>query len=645
MAVQHNVRAFNESLAYGLETFCRTLEGFGAQESPLDPCVNTFEFVKRYDLRFDGQRFDWDRYSHLVPIYEDDHPLMTLMFAAQSGKSVVLMANILRTMILQWGKLFGYYFPDFFLPRAFSRERFKPFVLSSEELAPWLGAESMKKGRGSDATLSRSFGPSTVFFLSTAAKTATEGLPMPAVFFDEVRRMAPGDVQRATKRTSSFEKPVVWKVSTASYPEQDIHAAFLAGDQRFFHSACKCPDGVVLPQRFPDCILDLTTARTETKRRVQHAFSHAGIRYLDMDDENRRRYGDACYVCPDCGTIITNPRDGWWEPHAPGNYGHSYHASQLLTMPAARVFQEYARPTEPLDEQEYWNSTLGLPRILEENRLANEDQVRSCINGAVEWPARKSRTWRRDNLKNTSMGIDQMGRFNAVVVKERLANGKYRTIHLEVTHGDDTWKRCAELMLEYDVRVCVADKNPNFNDSYDFARMFQGRVWLATYAQDKAGKTKMIDWKDRRKAQEGQRQQKDTKWKWDVTFNLRTAIEWSLGRWARRENEIPNPRTLMQDLPKQKGKVILSTDMREGQWEPVAICDEVYIPHMTKMVRRKILAEDDQGGASSARAQAKSRRRDFKMIVEYVGSEDPHFVFANLFADAACARLGPVRRR
>ena len=31
--------------------------------------------------------------------------------------------------------------------------------------------------------------------------------------------MGHGDVQKATKRTSSYEMPVIWKVSTAKYPE------------------------------------------------------------------------------------------------------------------------------------------------------------------------------------------------------------------------------------------------------------------------------------------------------------------------------------------------------------------------------------------------------------------------------------------
>lgn len=625
-------RSFAQQAGVAIESFWEAASGYGERQSPLDPCANAYEFVERYQFTFDGQTFDWHKYSHLIEVYEDDHDIMTLMAGAQSGKSLRLMVELLRQGIINWGSLLGYYFPDFFLPRAFSKERFRPFVASSELLYPWLGAESTK-GKGTDAVLSRSFGPSTFFFLSVAGKTATEGLPMPGVFFDEVRRMGFGDVQRATKRTSSFDLPVVWKVSTALYPESDIHAAFLSGDQRFFHSACKCPDGVVLARRFPDCILDLDGATPQVLAKVAHAFSHAGLPYLGMTERERERYGEAVYLCPDCGTIITNPRDGWWEAEKPSHYGHSYHMPQLLTMPAARVWQEYAKPTEPLDIQEFWNSTLGLPYINEDARLATLPEIMSCVRADVDWPARHSETWRRENMRNTCMGIDQMGKFNCVVIKRREPNGKYRTVHLEVTYGDDTWKRCAELMVSYDVRVCVCDRNPNYNDSYDFARMFPGRVWLTSYAQDKDGKSAMVDWKDRKKAPEGQRQARDSKWKWDVTMNLRKLLEWSLGRFGRRENEIPHPRGLIQNLPVQNGKPMLTPDMRQGQWEPVAICESVYIPHLTRMVRRKEVIDEQH-----------ERRRDFKMVVEYVGSEDPHFVFANAFADAACARVGSNRR-
>ena len=226
----------------------------GSSDTPLDATDNVLTFIKRYGISIDGVVIDYeDRYKHLGPIAEDTHTEITMMAGAQTGKSVLVMLNLARDAITEWGAMLGYYFPDYHLPRAFSSQRFAPFIRASEDLGPWLGTTG-KKGEGADAVFTRNFGPTTLFFLSVKGKTATEGLPMRGVYFDEVRRMEPGDIERAEERTSAQTSPRKMYVSTANYPEQDIHKLFLAGDQRYFHTGCDCPDGVVLSLTFPSCI-------------------------------------------------------------------------------------------------------------------------------------------------------------------------------------------------------------------------------------------------------------------------------------------------------------------------------------------------------------------------------------------------------
>jgi hypothetical protein len=141
-------KSFDEHVEFGLEAFERAFQGFGNVESPIDPCENTYEFIRKYNLRIDGQPFDWVRYRHLVPVFEDTHRVITLMFGAQSGKSVLLMSNLVRYMLLLWGSLFGYYFPDFFLPRAFSKERFKPFPPLVGRARPVARRRDAQEGQG-----------------------------------------------------------------------------------------------------------------------------------------------------------------------------------------------------------------------------------------------------------------------------------------------------------------------------------------------------------------------------------------------------------------------------------------------------------------------------------------------------------------
>lgn len=613
-----------------LEMLTSLRRGFGFDRAPIATFSSDLEFVEHYGLRVGLSRPDFVGYKHMIEPYEDSHTDQVLMAAAQTGKSARIMVRILRAAFEHWGALFGYYFPDFALPAKFSSDIFKPFVLSSSELAPWLGHDGDGE-KGTDQILTRTIGATKLYFLSVRGKTATEGLPLKGVFFDEVRRMSYGDIQRVEERTSAQTNPLNFKVSTAFWDNSDIHAAFLKGDQRYFHTFCACPEGVVLSLTFPDCVADLTRATPKFRREVEHAYRN--LPWLGMTPEGIQQYGEAVFICPKCGTIITDPRDGWWEPHNPGAWVHSYQMPQMLTPSynAARIWKKYDRPGESTDIREVWNSMLGLPYADKEQQPVQPEHLLACVTSEARWSVHMRMDWRKRNIKNTAMGIDAMGGFNCVVIKEMAPNGKYRTIHLEVCHGDDPWRQCAVLMEEFDVRICVADCNPHWNEAHRFAKAFEGRVWLCSYA-DTGPVGDMISWKDRRKAPAGQQKAgDDVKFKYSVLVSRTRALQWSLKRWEQRRNEMPDPKKLMQRLPKQAGKVVLTAGLRSGQWEPTPISQDVYFIHLQSVVfvKRQVSEEKEREGV-------------VRMVAEHIRL-DPHFAHADLYANVALARIGKGR--
>lgn len=624
-----------EALASGLGRVVGVDVGTVAK-SPVDPQANTLEFINHYGPTIDGVRFDWEAYPHLVPVYEDDHDDLILMAGAQTGKSVRVMAGIARDALIHYGLGFGYFFPDFHLPDKFSSQRFAPFLRSSPELGDLLGGERLilpggesKPPAGQDAVRTRNLGKSTIYFLSVAGKTSTEGLPMVGVYLDEVRRMSPGDIQRAKERQSAQRRTRNIACSTAYYPESDIHAEFLRGDQRYFHTACGCPDGVVLSLTFPDCLADLTGCTPQLRRQVEHAFSSRGLPYLGLSPEEIHKWGEAVYLCPQCGTVIVDPRDGYWEPHNPGAYAHSYQMPQLLspTFPASRCLQKYQPTTGVIDLQEVWNSMVGLPWIDREKQPVHPEHLLASVNPDLHWPANMSVAWRAANLRNTVMGIDAMGGYCCLVIKERAPNGKARTIHVEVTHGDDPWKRCAHLMQEYNVRVCVADCNPHWNEAHRFARAFKGRVWLCTYDSSPNPQATVVDWKDRGR-RKGEEMAKEASFKYMVRVHRTKGLKWSLGRWKRGLNETPDPDALIQSLPVSKGRVVLTPGLKVGEWRPVPICRTLYWLHQQRVAfaRREV-------------TEQKRRMGIVEEVAEHVGI-DPHLAHSDLYANVALARLG-----
>jgi hypothetical protein len=97
--------------------------------------------------------------------------------------------------------------------------------------------------------------------------------------------------------------------------------------------------------------------------------------------------------------------------------------------------------------------------------------------------------------------IDQMGGFDAAIIKERLPDGRQAVVHLEYIYTKPTqenpeaspFDRCDELMVQYGVQCCVIETLPNYNDAKRFAHRHHGKVFLAGYADMKDD---MLRWGD-----------------------------------------------------------------------------------------------------------------------------------------------------
>ena len=613
------------------------LATLGGGGSPADPYENSYEFVTRNHLTLDGQPFTLDTdYKHLRPVYEDEHRFQTLMAGAQTGKTGRLLAHLARTAFgAAYGRMIGYYFPDKHLPIIFSRSRFKPFIRSNAALARTLGAQMAGGADGQDAVLSMNLGETMVFFMTIGGKTATEGLPLKAVYFDEVRKMRLGDIERAEERYSAQTDAINIKVSTARYPESDIHKFFLEGDQRYFHTECGCAgEGVVLSLTFPDCIADLRNASSTLKRKVAHAYEHAGIPYLGMTDEERGQYPAAAFVCPKCGEVLVDPREGWWEPHAPNNWAHSWQMPQLIspTFSAGRVLGKFEKNE---DFQEFMNSALGLPYVDRDKMPVQGEHIDACVDTTLQWAAHLSYPVRRRRIVNCSAGVDVQAGYGILVVKQTAENGKQRTVHLEVLRNpkdepDKTWWHVlGQRMHDYQIRLVVIDEAPEFTASLAFAKAFPGRVYLANFALgDNA--PRFVQWDDQT-LDDDHKQKGQTAHRHRVSLQRTKALHWSLMRWKNRLNEVPPLTTLIQVLPLQGEKVVFSSHLRIGVEGPAAV-GMVLRDHLTRFVFRDVVEDDPKAKIKLAQGQK-------RWVAEFLGGS-PDFAFADLYAAIAADRIG-----
>jgi hypothetical protein len=204
------------------------------------------------------------------------------------------------------------------------------------------------------------------------------------------------------------------------------------------------------------------------------------------------------------------------------------------------------------------------------------------------------------------MGIDQMGGWNAVIIKKRLPTGHQAVIHVEAVFDIDPFERCAELMTQYGVSVCVVEQLPNVNDACRFANWFRGRVFMAGYAnlRDDA----MI-WGDDMSRSDRRTSEEDRS-RYTVALNQYKVMQTALYRIRDRACVFPNPLLLEQNV------------IEHGVRRRIPILRDWVFHHFTKTA---LVVEQDE----------ETRKPVAK--VQKVGI-DPHFAFANMLCDVAWAR-------
>jgi len=620
-----------------VNAFCQGLARTG---TPIDPMKNAFEFVMRYRPRVEGKRIQFDEWEHLKEIYEDTSRFLVLMAGAQTGKTALQLSHLTRNLFAEYGSLFGYYVPTNDLARIVSDDRYGPYIKTMPDIAPLLG-QATAQVKGVNATHKKSLGNSVVFFMSSNGVASTESLPLSAIYLDEVRRMDRGDIERIQQRYSAQMSPIDVKVSTAGYPNESIHTYFLRGSQKYFHTETDHSDGYVLSRNFPDCIMDLRTATPAMRRKVEHAFSSAGRPLCNMNEAQRKQYPLACYFDHRTGKIITNPRDGWWQADNPRAFVASYQMPQMLSpmWPAGRVLDAFERNE---DRQEFYNSCLGIPYIDEERRPVKDDHLLACINGDLIWPANESRHWRKRRIRNSVMGVDCQAGYLIAVIKTLTENGRGRLLHVEVVYqgnpghvGDNPWVRLAELMDEYDVRIAVIDAAPHLNEALRFATAFRGRVWLATYTGGESG---LITWCDAVSKKRKKGVSADIATRFRVLINRTRGLQWSLGRWPLRMNEVPPPDRLWQKLPvRSDGKPELVARLAGGSWNPIQIVRDLFFWHQKCVMFEDSVAASDKVKMGSVKVDAAAVGKT-KIVAVHVEC-DPHFAHANLYCDVALDRV------
>jgi hypothetical protein len=544
-------------------------------------------------LKVDGLPFRLDDRPTLQALYEAipttiaeaQRQTIVVMKASQVGATVwEMLADIY--MALKFEPLVvGMFLPDQALAGDKSERRFMPVIRSIPDvyrkLTTRITLDNPPQRIGEGNILTRIMGSSAFLFLWTTGRVTTESRPMDLLSLDEVQAMSLEEIDKVYERMSASRVRFRMMLSTANVPDADIDFWFKQGSQQCFHSRCpECGAENDLSAHWPDCCI----------------YNEGQIPSAPMNEW--------VYVCPDCAGWIEDTQDGRFIAANPGSSVRSWHISQIIspTITPRDMAEAWNRAVTGDQRKTFFNRKLGRPYIDSEQLPVTMAHCLECMRQGIALGLR----WDVAG-QDTYMGVDQMGGYNAVIIKRRLPDGRQAVVWVEAVFDIDPFRRCAELMDLYGVTLCVVEQLPNVNDARRFANEFRGRVYLAGYSTDP--KTDMLVWGDQQTRSDRKTAEAD-RTRYTVNLQQYKAMQASLFRIKNYHTLFPDSALLEQDV------------IERGERKRLQIVRDWVFLHFTKTA---LVVDMDE------------ETRAYKPRVVKIGM-DPHFSFANMLCDVAWSR-------
>lgn len=545
------------------------------------------ERLAQAGLKVDGHPFTLANRPALHAIYDlipadpvDAYDrVIVLRKGAQMGLTVwEVLADIY--MAMKWSPVtIGMYVPDSKLAPYKSTHRFMRLVRSIPELYRRMTTveddDGGRKRVGEGNVLTRTLGDSRFLFLWTSGATLTESFPADVVSFDEVQNMTPGDISKVQERMGASRIRLTLLLSTPLWPDADIDFWYQQGTQhRFFTDCDGCGQGSDLSEYLPERLSEVIA--------------------LDAARDQSR------YRCPHCHAWIDDTQRGAWRATYPERQILSYHLSQVLspTITAGQILKDWRLAQTGEQRRNFFNRKLGRPYADPTKIPVTLEHLNACVAAGVAAGV----VW-KTRARDTFMGIDQMGGFNAVLIKERLPDGRQALIHAEAIFDEDPFARCDVLMDCYGVACCVVEGLPNWNDAKRFANRHPGRVFVASY-----GGADTQTWGDlaTRTDRKTDAEERD---RWTVNLNQYKAMQVACARITSGNCLFPDP-------------VGIECEYRDGVPRRVLLLREIIFEHLTRVA---LISERDPETSKWA------------TFVKKIGI-DPHYAYANMLCDVAWAR-------
>ena len=209
------------------------------------------DWVERSSIILDGKPFTFERHEYLRTPYQDNHPDITEMKAAQMGLTSKAMLKVAYGARYAGYRGILYLFPSKSDVTDFSKGRIDTLIDDNPEtIGRWI--------RDTDSANIKRIWNTFLYLRGMKSRTGLKSVPADLVVFDELDEAPQNAVDMAMERMAHSEFKEVMKLSNPTLPDYGIDKAFQQTDQRYWLLKCqKCGESTCLEDTFPDCLLEV----------------------------------------------------------------------------------------------------------------------------------------------------------------------------------------------------------------------------------------------------------------------------------------------------------------------------------------------------------------------------------------------------
>lgn len=316
-------------------------------------------------------------------------------------------------------------------------------------------------------------GNTNLYIRGSKSRSGLKSIPVGLIILDEVDEMEQDNIPLALERAAGQVEKMVWAISTPTIPSAGINKLFLDSTQEHFMFKCPCCSRLT-ELVFPECLK------------------------ITAEDVNDPGVKNSHLICRECKGVLEHATktkwlaDGKWFPTFTDREPRGFHVNQMYSStvsPVALATSYLKALRDPSEDQEFHNSKLGLPRVVEGAGVTDQNLEDATGDYKTYESAPRSNGY-------ITMGIDVGRWLHYEIDLWHIPPGLTFSTDLNVLCACQVLKQSKIMNFEeldmilrlYGVDSVVIDANPERRKAYEFASRFPGRVKMCFYGMGVQGK-------------------------------------------------------------------------------------------------------------------------------------------------------------